>query len=379
MNATRKFSIPANQRQFIEDHLIKLNKRAYRFNLPDINWSWGAAFIKPNTEDLFLPLDISGALAISYEGWSFVALIHSLPTGENIFKSLIDGDNIPSEYRATGKICEHCKVNRYRKDTYLLYNQNSNNYIQVGSTCIKDFLGDNTPENILNRVHFVSDLYSFLEQSINSPAGEYEAFYIKKYLKYTSACITKYGWLSKSKAYEAGGKPTVSWVYEVLNNQAAIAITDADSLLAESTIEWAESLSDQEVQDSNYLYSIRAIVRSAMVNKITAAFAASIIPAYQKAMAEKSAIHSNHVGIINNRMLFELTLKNCVSYQGGYGTVYKYIFSDDASNIIFWNASSSQLLSIGKKYIVRGTVKAHTEYKGVKQTQINRCDVTLKN
>lgn len=116
-----------------------------------------------------------------------------------------------------------------------------------------------------------------------------------------------------------------------------------------------------------------------MVNKITAAFAASIIPAYQKAMAEKSAIHSNHVGIINNRMLFELTLKNCVSYQGGYGTVYKYIFSDDASNIIFWNASSSQLLSIGKKYIVRGTVKAHTEYKGVKQTQINRCDVTLKN
>lgn len=369
---TRKFIVSANKKPEIEAHFIKLNKRATRLNLPNITWVWGPAI--QNGERLQLPLDITGALSISYNGWSFAATIQHLPTGENIFHSIV-GHDIPTHYRTVGSECEHCKVKRYRKDTYLVFNKDLDEYIQVGSSCIQDFLGGNVPESILNNVTIVSNIYAFLEgMDEQDSVGNF--FHIRKFLAHTSACIREYGWLSKSKAYEVGGQPTVSLVNERLYLTKDNELIDKDWELADNAIEWAELLSDSEVEESDYLYSIRAIVRSAIVESRTSGFAASIISAYNKAISSKqTSTISNHVGAVKTKDTFNLKVINALTYQGSYGTCYKYIFSDDQGNILYWNASNSQNLHVGEKYVITGTIKAHTEFKGVKQTQINYCKI----
>lgn len=377
---SRKFIVPAGKKPEIENHFIKLNKRAEKLNIETILWNWGTAFLSEDNA-LLVPLEINGPLNIIYNGWQFGATIHHLPTGENIFKSILDSNNFPKSYRATGSICEHCKVKRYRKDTYLLFNQEYNEYIQVGSSCIDDFLGNNTPENILNKVNFISDICSFVEaiSSDLSYKGTYGFFHIKPFLAQTSYCINKYGWLSKSKAYDNGGKSTASWVLETLSDKNALEISSKDLELAEKSIEWAESLTDKDVEDNDYLYSIRAIVRSGMVESSTVGFAASIIPAYNKFVSKNNIKkESKFVANIKQRAVFNVTVNNIFAYNGSYGTCHKYIFTDQDGNVLFWNASKPQLLSVGDKIAILGTVKAHTEYKNIKQTQLNYCEIVEK-
>ena len=55
--------------------------------------------------------------------------------------------------------------------------------------------------------------------------------------------------------------------------------------------------------------------------------------------------------------------------------IHNYLFEDNESNIFLWSASSQQDFKLDTTYLVKGTIKAHKEFKGVKQTEINRCQI----
>jgi hypothetical protein len=48
---------------------------------------------------------------------------------------------------------------------------------------------------------------------------------------------------------------------------------------------------------------------------------------------------------------------------------------DDKGNQFKWFASKYSGMEVGKTYKIRGTVKAHDEYQGRKQTALTRCKV----
>lgn len=53
-------------------------------------------------------------------------------------------------------------------------------------------------------------------------------------------------------------------------------------------------------------------------------------------------------------------------------SIYKFKAGND---ILVWNTTSFQDLEQGKHYMVRGTVKEHSEYRGEKQTALSRCKI----
>lgn len=373
---TRQFTILPVNKNTVESQLEKLNKRAIKIGLSPITWAFGKPIIN-NKGQLTLPIEISGPIYVHYDNWEFSATLQHLPTGENIVRVISEEDLLPAQYRNCSSNCEHCKVNRYRKDTYVVKNVVTNVYMQVGSTCIKDFLGQDSPDNILLKANLASEIISFIRNNefLGSNSEPYDI--ISHFLAQTSACISIHGWVSKSKAYESGKVSTVSRIQDSLvGDSNPIKISPADIAKANMAIEWVESLSDQEVEESDYLYNIRAIVRSGIVEWRTMGFAASIISAFDRHQdSKKTKIISNHVGTIKSREVFNLTLKNKFEYMGSYGTTYKYIFNDDFGNVIIWNASNCQDFIINRKYSLRGTIKKHSEFKNVKQTEINRCEL----
>jgi hypothetical protein len=392
------FDIPATKKSSVEVQLSKFNKRAERLNMEAIVWSWGKAFNKTidrviNTgvdsftetqSVLFIPITIEGNLDVSFDGWEFVATLQHLKTGENIIRTL-KGSNyeIPVQYRNSGSACEHCRVKRYRKDTYLLSHKNGDT-VQVGSSCIKDFLGDNTPENILNKASLVSELHWYLSGSATGGAGGDIVFPILDFLSKTSAIISKYGWVSKSKAYEEGAMSTASMVLDdLLPPQNAgcrpIHVSNADIFKAQDALNWVESLTDEQCLESDYCYNIRTICRSGMVGMKTVGFAASIISSYEnhlkKTTAKVKAV-SNHVGNVKDKVEFKLTLKVESTFATRYGLTRLYIFNDKDGNEFVWMTSKDEMLKEKSKYLVSGTIKAHDNYKGTAQTHLTRCKVS---
>ena len=81
---------------------------------------------------------------------------------------------------------------------------------------------------------------------------------------------------------------------------------------------------------------------------------------------------SEYVGEIGDREVFELTIQKAIGLEGMYGHSTMHIMEDTVGNVFVWN-TASKTLEVGKTYKMKGTVKDHREYRGVKQTVLTRC------
>lgn len=93
---------------------------------------------------------------------------------------------------------------------------------------------------------------------------------------------------------------------------------------------------------------------------------------------------SQYLCQIGDKIDMVVTYKKCAWYDrpsfSGYGTETCYIhtFEDTMGNILVWKTTSSLYeIKEGDTVSLKGTVKAHDEYKGEKQTQLQRCKVEV--
>lgn len=101
---------------------------------------------------------------------------------------------------------------------------------------------------------------------------------------------------------------------------------------------------------------------------------------------------SRWVGETGERVEREVVYLGYGSYErssfSGYGTdvVHVYRFADGDGNLLVWKTTAYLQcedeerflapIKAGTRLTLRGTVKAHDEYRGIKQTVLSRCKVT---
>lgn len=97
----------------------------------------------------------------------------------------------------------------------------------------------------------------------------------------------------------------------------------------------------------------------------------------RKAEIEAQKAQSQYVGTVGEKITIEATLAFEASYQTQFGTTSIYSFKDAEGNTLVWKTSSS--LWAGEKVVMKGdkirftaTIKEHSEYKGEKQTMLQR-------
>ena len=115
-----------------------------------------------------------------------------------------------------------------------------------------------------------------------------------------------------------------------------------------------------------------------------------------KKIAEEECAKANaeveYYGAVGDKFELTLTFDKSFCFEGAYGFTYIHLFHDDEGHQFKWSSSNGTYkveydktadfggieyceFEIGHKYLMKGTVKAHNEYKGVKQTVITRCKV----
>ena len=81
---------------------------------------------------------------------------------------------------------------------------------------------------------------------------------------------------------------------------------------------------------------------------------------------------SEYVGEIGERLEITVTVTKALTLDGYYGQSIMHIMEDGDENVYIWTTSSKSIPE-GKVVTLRGTVKDHREYRGVKQTILTRC------
>lgn len=84
--------------------------------------------------------------------------------------------------------------------------------------------------------------------------------------------------------------------------------------------------------------------------------------------------NSEFIGTPKERIEFFAKVNKIVKVNGSYGDSLMYLMEDPSGNSIVWVTSSVDLTE-GKEYYMRGTVKDHREYRGIKQTVMTRCKI----
>lgn len=87
------------------------------------------------------------------------------------------------------------------------------------------------------------------------------------------------------------------------------------------------------------------------------------------------AAKSNYVGEVGQKIEWTLTVEKVISFEGFYGLQFVYLMRDADGNRITTKTNRDGLMEQGSTVTVKGTIKAHEEYKGEKQTILTRVKV----
>jgi hypothetical protein len=348
-------------------------------------------------------------------GWEFLARIDNLDRTHATVsfapgkEQLVD----PALWQA-GTNCDHCRVKRYRTLRYIVrcVDEESPDYgriMVVGSTCLKDFLGHVSPENIAMIAGFFSDF-----SGLDVPPDEEEryggggsaAYYysVKSLMPIVASLTTRLGFLSTKAAQEHPSMRSTADrlryflhcpsrdprdVKEWDEFRKQMEPSEDDEALAAATIEWARNLEGT----SSYELNIRAIASVENIGYKQFGMLASMVFAYMRATEtlkkrEPRAVRpeGKHLGTVGEKITLDLDLRKTIELEGFYGTSYLYLFTTPEGDDVVWKASKRAHFGVtdtgfdkpileGSSYRVQAKVKEHGDYKGRPQTKIDRAKI----
>ena len=341
----------------------------------------------------YVPIAIEGEIP-TIPGWNLIAAVEHFKAEKDgityntvsVVPSYSEGDFV--HLRTAAPSCDHCGHNRFRKNTYLLYNSTEDEFKRVGSSCVKDFLGDTDPTWILNSASHLKMLRSFVEEFEGLGGGFQHEFLLDEVLAVTAATIRDRGWISKGKALQTGDAPTAEWVNRFLESpelmkREKVKVEEDDVKLGQAAFEWISSIDISDPKTSDYIYNCSVLAERKTIRSKDFGVACSIIASYRSHLARQiknkeqnaTAAKSEYVGQIKDRLKnIPVTFINAWSFDSSWGVCTVLKFTDEAGNTFIWYTGYKDYIQ-GNKYLLTGTIKKHNEFKGVKQTVVTRCKI----
>lgn len=324
-----------------------------------------------------------------YNGWTFLARVDAV--GDTFTLATAPGvDRVDRDLVRPGH-CDHCESNRYRKNTYLV--QDEDGVVKnVGSTCIKDFLGWSGNFAFISEDEVKGDLFGA------GYGGGEMTWTVDTVLAAAYAAIRAYGFTS-SQGY---GRTTANVVRLIIgatkpskNEGAELQLlreyADDATAKASTVREWV--LSDEFGGNSGYVDNLKAAVAAGEAGWKQLGLLASAPHAYIRHLetaperearqaqwdAEKAAkaaqkATSTFLGRVGEKLEVKGTII-AISYSAHkHGTTVRYTIERADKNIVKWSASSEVLGDKeGVEVHIIGTIKEHEEFNGLKKTIVTRC------
>ena len=326
--------------------------------------------------------------SIGYGGWTFVASV-SFEEGGTLVNA-VPGQDLTDWTRPEAHLCEHCGTIRNRTKSYVLRNDETGEYLQVGSSCLVLFLG-------------VKPALWAVGLELPAPSDEdyssYPARYDRNLWLAITLSVTERGakFVSKARSGEQNGPASSSDVAEVYTpNRVLMSKSydykawvekhqdEAQRILAEEPelIEALIEAGNGVGLDSDYGMNLAVALASETVSSRALGILTSVVSVWHKAEVKKvekalNPVASGFLGEVKERVRGIRVTVTFVKYlEGDYGTTSLIKFRTEDGHLAVWFASGYKEFEVGQELVIDGTVKKHDVYDGQDQTVLTR--VTVK-
>ena len=205
-----------------------------------------------------------------------------------------------------------------------------------------------------------------------------DALDLVRVLTLTAFAVEQHGWMSRSRAgdYETA---TADYVSEYLGrNQLELEALGLDARHQATAQAIIEAVRSVDADGSEYLTNLKSVCSAQLITDKHLGLAVSAISVYQREQeqAKRDALPEVDawVGAIGERRNFTVVIEGTRVVFGAYGDSTMYRFRTTEGHRLVWFCSGRTLpgASEGDTVEIVGTVKRHGEFRGTKQTNLNR-------
>lgn len=389
-----RYSIPAENMASLTKKMTRIQNKCRKYGC-DFKFEIVGKEIREIDEVTSIECLIVEAEGVAIiNNWQFVASLDHTDRG-NIINKAVDIE-VPEFYYTTAPICEHCKTKHMRKYTYIVRNTETGEFKQVGTSCLKDFTFGMSAEAVAKYEQAIKDLE---ESQTCGGSGYVEKRYQRqRFLQFVIETVNKFGYVKSGETDSTIGR-VMDFIrakygiahdrYDREYNQRKLEEmekvgfnheTEENKEIAQKAVEWALSQED----NSNYMHNLKVVCALDYVGVGNLGILTSLIPVYYRAVerelriAEKKAkeiAESHWQGEVGKRLTVEVVDWRIVTgWETQWGYTYIYKMADEAGNIYTWK-TSKYINEKLETFVITGSVKAHTEFREVKQTELTRCKI----
>jgi hypothetical protein len=304
---------------------------------------------------------------VKYNGWQFVGVAEFIE-GKALTKSIAGGVEIKSSNVQVG-YCEHCKKIRSRSKVIFVQNEEGK-LSQVGSSCVKDFLGwEFSASALVTEEDFEEEFGGFL-------GSGFSGFDTLSVLALAVCAVEKVGFVPSG-----GGLSTKEIVWEKLNGGfhglskwkeiIGQEVTDAHREKAKELREFGKGFEGV----SSYAENVRLVSGLTFQKYNTVGILVSLLKAAERqaeAKVEKKVYKSEILAPVGEKIEVEVTVLSENTFESQFGLTTLYTF-ESGEHQLKWFSSRGLNVEVGSKFTLKGTVKGTDEYKGAFSTVLTRC------
>jgi len=382
-NHKQLFEVPSIAMGMLQQKLDKLSKKAKKAGTSDIKLVRVARRTEEDGTQICI-VAVEGE-PVKYEGYTFMGrLDHNIdPSGDSNIVYMMPGEELNETQRSLGADCNHCGWKRNRKDTFILRKDEDGSTIQVGRTCLKDFFGHD-PAELVRRAQYITRV---IDECRNAEHPS-EAYLVNRrtvdlvtFLAYVVSAVEENGWTSGKDAFGDPGKKSsrdqaadtmFHWPYP----DPAERPTKEQVEYAEKVVAWVTTLDPNK---SDFNFNMTQLAKIEIIDYKSTGIVAAMVFCYNRHLENevKKAANpkddltgSEYQGEEKERLQLDVTVLSSRWHEGQFGSysITRMLSADGNLFVSFGQYHADP----GTTVTIRGTVKRHQEYNGVKQTILGR-------
>lgn len=260
---TSSFTIASGAVDVAKAKLAKLAKKAAKIGLQAPSLKVVREFIKEvdGIDASFSEVEVTYQMIVVAGGWRFIASLETADVVNGEPRNKVNGPYLSNEdhnrYATQKQVCEHCNHNRHRKLTYILKSVQGETK-QVGSTCLKQFLGID-PISVISSYGFSNSIDEMFE-GFNDSKYQAPVWKLDEIGPAIVSILASEGFVSASQAEYNGMMRTSDTILYFVNPSNSQRNSDGWK-------EWAEKVAPTEAHDKAF-----SEVRERLENRILDAY-----------------------------------------------------------------------------------------------------------
>jgi len=300
--------------------------------------------------------------------------------------------DVPGGIAAREMCCDHCGTARDRAVTYSLVREDGRREVEVGASCLADFVGSPGDERILEGIECVSAILREVHEATDPywrHGGEREVLEeARLVMAVANRIIQDEGWISGAQARRMEVDPTwrtVASALELSRSEDVLRVTSqsplgADFMMADDAIAWVKC-----AERDQFMAEVAQAIEVGMAGRKEIAMLCAGVAMYRRHLLDEElrrreevqARLSVHVGEEKERFETVVAVRRVFPFQSQWGGGFVALMNDADGNMLSWTTGRHPGMEPGHCYEIKGTVKKHGTVRsgaaeGAPETQLTR-------